>query len=924
MAQFDVEAKLLADATGFLSGMQEATKGLQDLQKHSVESTNSIVESLKHAGEKGGEKFKEALHHIAGPAIALLTIGGISHLYKEMRHLGEEARVVEDRFKFLAKASMGSSNAAFTATERIEKYAKATSESTGIDKDAIMTAGNKIMMFKEVAKTAGEVGGTFDRVLQSSIDLQGAGFGQAAGMARMLGRAMEDPNRAAGVLRRMNIILTDSEKEKIKTLVKSGQAEEARAMILDKVEGKVKGAAVATATTSAKMKASWKNLQEEIGKALLPTYDKFGKIVQKEIIPALEKLSKVIPKVIDFFQQNKTVLVALTVGIMGAVGAYKATTTVMEVVDTLKATFTAITNAQTIATVQATAAQEGLNVAMALNPIGLVIAAVTALIGVFGIWVAMSGKVSDTFNNLRAPQVVYDAITGRTMTQNQRAVASGSQVKPFMQQVTARDLASNFPTREEMEKTGLPESAIKRALERMKSQVNKLQSGVTKALKIMANNPDMSIAEAFKKATGRDAKANDEKVIGKILSKTMDNVLQAQKVISHQKLAELLSDPQFDIMLEASSEEQRKTLITKAGLLGEEWAKAFIEGGEAYGSKTTGLQSFLNPIIEADTVAEGLAKEKADAIKSAKESLTAIVGGLQAVAMATREIGQNEQATIDQIAAIRQSVQELHDAGGMTQAVYDQDVKFIENQAKSIEMIQQKRDEIQATIAQARDYISTTVQGLMAEADVTKMGGSVKEITDNLNTLLARQFDFRQNLSKLKNMGLDTGVMQELVNAGSEAGNATAKILAEGGQAAVDSVNSQFTAIKELNQTTGEMMAQTMYGAGVDSTDGLIKGLRSKDAELYKQAQGLGKIIKDGVLHPNQQKNFKNPAETIMSSVNDILGKPTGGQTDFSSGVNPYATTVTNNFTVVGSQDPVTTSEVLFQRFNAGFIGGQP
>jgi hypothetical protein len=300
MAQFDVEAKLLADATGFMAGMQQATKGIQDLQQQSIQSTNGIVDLLKQAGEKGGAKFSEAVQRFAGPALAALTIGGLSHLYKEMRHLGEEARVVEERFKFLAKASMGSTNAAAHATERVEKYAKATSESTGIDKDNIMTAANKIMMFKQVAKSAGEVGGTFDRVLQSSVDLQGAGFGQAAGMARMLGRAMEDPNKAAGVLRRMNILLTESEKEKIKTLVKSGQAEEARAMILDKVEGKVKGAAVATATTSAKMKASWKNLQEEVGKALLPTYDKFSKTIQKDVIPAIEKLAKVVPDVIEF------------------------------------------------------------------------------------------------------------------------------------------------------------------------------------------------------------------------------------------------------------------------------------------------------------------------------------------------------------------------------------------------------------------------------------------------------------------------------------------------------------------------------------------------------------------------------------------------------------------------------------------------
>jgi hypothetical protein len=675
------------------------------------------------------------------------------------------------------------------------------------------------------------------------------------------------------------------------------------------------------------MKASWKNLQEEVGKMLLPTYDKFGKIIQKDVIPALEKLSKVIPDIIEFFQQNKTVLIALTVGIMGAVGAYKATSAIMEVVDTLKATWTALTNAQTVATVEATAAQEGLNVAMSMNPIGLVVAAVTALIGVFGIAVSMAGQLSSSFDSIKAPQVVYDAATGKVQTQNQRVASSGSQLRNALPQnqtsMTAHDLYE-FRKPNQGGSFTIGSSAEKEAIAIVLQRTNMYKTYTRKVLKILANDPSLSLAEAFKKALNRDASDSELGVIKNNMTKTLDNVLAAQKTISHEKLAQLLSDPQFGAILEASTEEQRKKLIAEAKLTGEEWAKAFIEGGDTYGSYTTGLQDFMNPILEADTKAQDLADQKAQAIKDAKANLMTIAGSLQAVAMATREVGQNEQATIDQIANIKQAVLELKTAGGISQAVYDQDVAFVDAQAKSLEMIQRKRDAIQATIAQARDYIKSTAQGIMGEADVTKMGSSSTDITANMQSMLARVFKFRSNLSKLKDMGLDVGVLQELLNAGSEAGGATAETLVSGGQSFIDSLNGQFAGLKDLANTTAEMMGQTMYGTGVDSTDGLIKGLRSKDAQLFKQAQALGAIIKDGVLNPTKQGAYKNSAQTIMSGVKDVLGKSTSGQSDFSSGVNPYATTVTNNFTVVGSQDPVTTTELLFQRFNAGFIGGQP
>jgi hypothetical protein len=923
MAEFDVEARLLADATGFLAGLQQSVKGLQDLQNKSKQASKKIETSLHEAGVHGGQLLKEALHSIAGPALAAFSIGGLIHLAKEMRDVAEESRSVEQRFKFLATGTLHSSNAAFLATQRLEEYAKKTSELTGIDKDAIMTSANKIMAFNSVAKSANQVGGTFDRVLQASLDLQGAGFGQAAGMARMLGRAMEDPTRAAGVLRRMNIILTDSEKEKIKTLVASGHADEARALILDKVEKKVHGAAATTATTTAKMKASWKNLQEDFGKIMLPSYDRFGKMVQTQLVPALEKLIQILPPIIDFFSQNAGVILVLTSAVVGAIGAYKAYQKVTEWVDTIKATWIALTEAQTVATEEATVAQEGLNTAMALNPYGIVLAGISALVVALGLVAVGATNAQNSMDNIKAPTQVYDAVTGKVLTQNQRVVASGSALRGFIRpRATATDKQTAY---DNIQAAALSPAVQDKGAQYWVQKSLDYQMGVRKSMtkKVLATiaaDPSLSFNDAFKKAWGRDAKGNELNQIKNTMSQTLTNILDSQKTISHQKLAELLQDPQFDTILENSTKAQRKKLITEAGLSGQAWAKAFIIGGQEYGSYTAGLQDSLNSNLASDAQTNADNQKKADAIKQAKTNLQGVLDGLKAVALATRTIGQNEQAVVDQLANIKASVKSLYDAGGITKAIYDQDLAFIAAQGKSLALIQQKRDEIQATIAQARDYIKSTSQSIMAEADVTKMGSTSADITANMQSMLARVFEFRSNLSKLKDMGLDTGVLQELLNAGSEAGGATAKTLVAGGQSFIDSLNGQFAGLKDLSNTTAEMMGQVMYGTGVDSTDGLIKGLRSKDAELFKQAQGLGKIIQDGVLNPTKQGGYKNSASQIMSGVSKVLATPTSGQSSYSDATNPYS--VTNNFTVVGSQDPVTTSEILFQRFNAGFIGG--
>ena len=64
----------------------------------------------------------------------------------------------------------------------------------------------------------------------------------------------------------------------------------------------------------------------------------------------------------------------------------------------------------------------------------------------------------------------------------------------------------------------------------------------------------------------------------------------------------------------------------------------------------------------------------------------------------------------------------------------------------------------------------------------------------------------------------------QCVEAGVEAGGATAQALVEGGADTINEVNGLFAELDALGQELGENTAQVMYGQGENFVDGIVNG----------------------------------------------------------------------------------------------------
>lgn len=385
---------------------KDIEKGVTDEVKKAEKAVGSFADAWKKVELKGTKgQLKDLTDKAVVPAgIALTAVTGA---FTFMAKKAEEAEIAQRRL-----ASVMNSMGYGEATARVSAYADELERNLAVDGELIKATQTKLATFANLTKSVGDAGGAFDRATVAALDLAAAGFGSAESNAVQLGKALQDPIKGIGALARAGVTFTAQEKEKIKTLVESGQTLQAQDLILKAIETQVGGTAEASKSSFAAIQISLENAAESIGSVLLPVVD---------------TLAGVFEGFASFAEENTGLFITLGAVIGGIAAAVVAVNTALKIqiaLETLangvKAAYALITGTQTaatgantvalvgqtVATANATAAQTALNTAMALNPIGLIIAAIVALVAAF----VIAYKKVDWFRN--GVNKVINAIIG--------------------------------------------------------------------------------------------------------------------------------------------------------------------------------------------------------------------------------------------------------------------------------------------------------------------------------------------------------------------------------------------------------------------------------------------------------------------------------------------------------------------------------
>ena len=235
---------------------------------------------------------------VVGALGITLGFAAIVRGFKDTTKAAEDARVANDRIDAIADSMNEFGNQTAKITKRIKDYADSQEFLLGVDADVIKATQAKLLTFRNLTKTAGELGGSFDRATKAAIDMAAAGFGSAESNATQLGKALNDPIKGITALNRAGIQFTEDQKELIQSLVDSGKVLEAQDLILKEIESQVGGTAAATATATEKMRLAFGAVQEAVGQVLLPILEKFSAWFVS-ILPSIQNFFKALMNALD-------------------------------------------------------------------------------------------------------------------------------------------------------------------------------------------------------------------------------------------------------------------------------------------------------------------------------------------------------------------------------------------------------------------------------------------------------------------------------------------------------------------------------------------------------------------------------------------------------------------------------------------------
>jgi hypothetical protein len=249
-----------------------------------------------------------------------------------------------------------------------------------------------------------------------------------------------------------------------------------------------------------------------------------------------------------------------------------------------------------------------------------------------------------------------------------------------------------------------------------------------------------------------------------------------------------------------------------------------------------------------------------------------------------REVGKFEQQILSFIDSIRDALKQGFDSGTIFEEDYKALQAYANKEAELLQSIARQRDDLANRYALSealiKEYksaftsaasLTSLFSKLKAETEkrtVTEITSSVAQLSGSLkqfNVTVTREYEetidkvinkseglidgfrdmatkarsFAENLRRLKEMGLNGDLFNQLVEAGVEAGGETAQALVDGGSGTIGEINSLFDEINQLGSDLGEDVAATMYGTGIDMADGLLAGIQSKQSELEILARSM-------------------------------------------------------------------------------------
>lgn len=384
--QRDTERDLerTGQSAGQKAGRQFGSQFSRQAQGEMRNGRSGFIRAGEDTGRETGRRFGRSMSSginikgiISGIAAGFSLIAGA----KVFGEFISEARESIRTGKLTEAVIKSTGGAANISADQVGNLATALSNKVGVDDEAIQSAANLLLTFKDVRNEAGSGNKIFNQATAAIVDMTAAmnnGTVDSNGLKSstiQLGKALNDPIKGITALTRVGVTFTQKQKDQIKSLVEHGKRLQAQKIILKEVQSEFGGAAKASADPAQRLSVAWANVEETIGLKLMPLLTKLANWI---VGPGLTAVGGFVNRV-----QDITTAVSGVVG--GPLGTFfgflKAGGTWGGILRGALAGVVTALIAIKIATAAWAAIQAVLNAELFANPIGLVVIAIGALVG---------------------------------------------------------------------------------------------------------------------------------------------------------------------------------------------------------------------------------------------------------------------------------------------------------------------------------------------------------------------------------------------------------------------------------------------------------------------------------------------------------------------------------------------------------------
>ncbi len=230
----------------------------------------------------------------AGAAAATGAIVGLGSVLNDaVQSAGESADVIS-QLEAVLKSTGG---VAGVTSKEAQDLASSLQKLTRFSDEQILSGENLLLTFTNIKDDI------FPDATKVMLDMSQALGQDLKSSAIQLGKALQDPILGVTALRRVGVNFSDAQQEVIKSLVESGQLEEAQALILKELQKEFGGSAEAAGKTFAGkldiLNNRFDDMKENLGNKVIPVLEMLMDRVVVPLIPYLEKAADVFGNLIS-------------------------------------------------------------------------------------------------------------------------------------------------------------------------------------------------------------------------------------------------------------------------------------------------------------------------------------------------------------------------------------------------------------------------------------------------------------------------------------------------------------------------------------------------------------------------------------------------------------------------------------------------